>query len=49
VGKLERLARRGDRVPWHHPCWQFVKLVGEEEDPVATGAITTAIRLQARS
>ena len=28
---------------------QFVKLVGEEEDPVATGAITTAIRLQARS
>lgn len=28
---------------------QFVKLVGEGEDPVATGAINTAIRLQARS
>jgi hypothetical protein len=27
----------------------FVKLVGEVEDPVATGAITIAISLQARS
>jgi hypothetical protein len=28
---------------------QFVKLAGEEEGTVATGAITTAICLQARS